>query len=123
MSLSVEESSEVSMGNRIKTIVVEDDPEIRLLLESSLRLSGKINFIGAFESIEDLLLAGTTIDEPDIVLLDLQLPGVSGIAGLPSIKKQWSNAEIVVLTIFEDKDKIFSAFCVGACGYLLKTSG
>ena len=57
---------------------------------------------------------------PNVILLDIQLPGKSGIEGIPEIKKLMPDTDIIILTTFEDNEKIFSALCAGACSYLSK---
>jgi DNA-binding NarL/FixJ family response regulator len=59
-------------------------------------------------------------DEPDIVLMDIGLPGMSGIEGIREIKKKMPQQDIVVLTVHDDDDLVFEALCAGACGYLIK---
>lgn len=59
---------------------------------------------------------------PDVLLLDVELPGMSGIEGIARLKELAPRAAIVILTVFEDDDKIFRAICAGAAGYLLKTA-
>ena len=59
---------------------------------------------------------------PDVVLLDIQLPGMSGIEGISVIKKMMPDTDIIMLTTFEDNDKIFNALCAGACSYMTKKS-
>lgn len=80
-----------------------------------------------FTACEDAfaLLAGTTslVPPPQVMLLDVELPGVSGIEGIARLRELAPQAAIVILTVFEDDDKIFRAICAGASGYLLKTSG
>lgn len=65
-------------------------------------------------------LANSTV--PDIVLLDVGLPGMTGIEGIAPLKAAAPDVQILILTAFEDDDKIFRAICAGASGYLLKTS-
>jgi DNA-binding NarL/FixJ family response regulator len=59
---------------------------------------------------------------PDIVLLDIQMPGISGIEALGLIRKEFPNLRIIIQTVFEDEDKIFAAICAGASGYILKNT-
>lgn len=78
-----------------------------------------------FTAVEDAvtrLQAGGS-DPPAVLLLDVELPGMSGIEGIAALKAHASNLAIVILTVFEDDDKIFRAICAGAAGYLLKTAG
>ena len=60
---------------------------------------------------------------PDVILLDVQLPGVDGIAALTEFRKAIPETRVIILTVFDDADKIFRAVCAGASGYVLKASG
>src|SRR5262245_1679417 len=57
---------------------------------------------------------------PDIVLLDIHLPGLSGSEGVSPLRARFPNSQIVMLTVFAEDDKVFESICNGACGYLLK---
>jgi DNA-binding NarL/FixJ family response regulator len=59
---------------------------------------------------------------PDVILLDIGLPGISGINGIKLIKEKYPEVNIIILTVYENEDKIFSALCEGASGYLIKTT-
>jgi DNA-binding NarL/FixJ family response regulator len=61
-------------------------------------------------------------DDPDVILMDIGLPGMSGIEGIREVKKVRSDAVIVVLSVYEDDENIFEALCQGACGYLVKNT-
>jgi DNA-binding NarL/FixJ family response regulator len=74
-----------------------------------------------FASCEEALSALVPGAEPALVLLDIGLRGMSGLAGIPLFKARSAATSVVVLTVFEDDDKLFSAICSGANGYLLKT--
>ncbi|MFC5454544.1 response regulator [Prosthecobacter fluviatilis] len=77
-----------------------------------------------FTACEDAFAALTTVaQKPDVFLLDVELPGVSGIEGIARLRELAPQASIIILTVFEDDDKIFRAICAGASGYLLKTAG
>ena len=58
---------------------------------------------------------------PEVILLDLGLPGMGGLAGLPKLRERWPTAEVLVFTVFDDAEKIYAAVCAGASGYLLKS--
>jgi DNA-binding NarL/FixJ family response regulator len=75
-----------------------------------------------FTACEDALAALSSPDRPDILLLDVELPGMSGIDGLALLRRQAPRTALVILTVFEDDDKIFRAICAGATGYMLKTA-
>ena len=74
---------------------------------------------GFFGSVEEALPALTPASV-DVVLMDLALPGMSGIEGIRVIKDQHPSLKLVALTVYEDDDRIFEALCAGASGYLLK---
>jgi DNA-binding NarL/FixJ family response regulator len=61
-------------------------------------------------------LAALAEEKPDVVLIDVGLPGMSGIEGIPQVKAKSPETQVVVLTVFEDPDKIFDALCAGASG-------
>jgi DNA-binding NarL/FixJ family response regulator len=75
----------------------------------------------SFASCEEALAALVPGAEPVLILLDIGLRGMSGLAGIPLFKARSAATSIVVLTVFEDDDKLFRAICSGANGYLLKT--
>lgn len=75
-----------------------------------------------FSNAEDALDAMVGGAVPDVVLLDVQLPGLDGIEAVQKIKSLSPCTRVVILTAFNDHDKVFKAICVGASGYLLKTS-
>jgi DNA-binding NarL/FixJ family response regulator len=105
----------------MNVVIVEDNP---LLLENlKLLLSGEpgIAVTGAFESAEEAL-SGLKDSRPDVMLVDLGLPGMSGIEFIKSIKKETPGADIMAHTIFEDKENVFAAIKAGASGYILKGS-
>lgn len=104
----------------VNIILVEDDKGIRETLISYLSRD-KENFdqIIGFGSIEELMEA----ELPEIeffFLLDINLPGESGIEAIPKIKKKWNNPEIMMISVLSDAQNIFNAICAGASGYLDK---
>jgi DNA-binding NarL/FixJ family response regulator len=103
----------------IKVAIVEDQEKIRAGLVALI--SGTEGFVctGGWESMEDALV-GLSKALPDIVLVDIGLPGLSGIEGIRLMKERYPDLLALVLTVHENEDRIFSALCMGACGYLLK---
>src|ERR1700680_3732535 len=103
----------------IRVLIVEDDrvtrDGLRLLVDGTPGYS----CVSAFGSLEQVL-AGRTGEQPNVVLLDIKLPGVPGSQGVASLRERWPGAAILMLTAFEDEDKIFESLCNGATGYLLK---
>jgi len=103
----------------IRVMLIEDKREIREGLATLI--NGTIGFkcCGAFRSMEEALERGAA-QEPDVALVDIGLPGMSRIDGIPPLLEKFPALLILVLTVFEDDDRIFRALCAGACGYLLK---
>lgn len=73
------------------------------------------------DAVDHLMVPGSLV--PQVLLLDVQLPGKSGIEGIGELKALAPEMAVVILTVFEDDDKIFRAICAGASGYLLKAAG
>lgn len=99
--------------------IVEDLDAIREGLSDLLAHSQGFSFAGGWRSMEDAL-AGLRTQQPDLLLVDLGLPGMSGIEGIRQIRARWPRIVPVVLTVYLDDDRIIQALCAGARGYLLK---
>jgi DNA-binding NarL/FixJ family response regulator len=110
----------VSSDKPIKVAIVEDRRELREGL--SMLINGTEGFVcsGTYRSMEETLSAMAAAAPPDIVLSDIGLPGMSGIEGIRLLKDRFPDLIILMLTIYEDDERIFDAICAGACGYLLK---
>jgi len=102
----------------MQVTIVEDVKELREGLAYLIGHTGGFQCTATFASIEDLLDAH--ISRPDVILLDIGLPGMSGIEGIPLLTKRWPASSIVMLTVFGDDVRITQAICAGAHGYLLK---
>jgi len=103
----------------IKVAIFEDNKMLRESLEQLIN------------SAEDMVCTGTFFDanrlernmqiaNPDIVMMDINMPGMSGIEAVQIIKEKFPQVQILMQTVFEDNDKIFAAICAGASGYMLK---
>jgi DNA-binding NarL/FixJ family response regulator len=103
----------------IAVAIVEDSPDIRAGTSYILRSSPAFAVVGEFETAEELFDAEGEIG-PDVVLMDLGLPGMSGIEAIGRLKESYPRLEIVVLSMFEDDDNVFRALCAGASGYITK---
>jgi DNA-binding NarL/FixJ family response regulator len=78
---------------------------------------------GNFSRVEAAFEALDSQPPPDVILLDVQLPGLDGITALATFRERVPDARVLILTVFDDADKIFRAVCAGAAGYVLKSSG
>ena len=103
--------------------IIEDHAAFRRTLVRVLNAEEGLQCTRDFDSCEKVLNALGHDDAPDLILLDVGLPGMSGLDGIRLIKERAPTTLIVILTVFEDDDKVFRAICAGAAGYLLKTSG
>ncbi len=103
----------------ITVAIVEDDSEIRQLL--TLIIDGSPGY-ACKQSFNDCEAAIPEIEAnpPDVVLMDIDLPGVSGIEGVKRLKAKLLDTDFIMLTIKEDDDSIFDSVCAGATGYLVK---
>lgn len=101
--------------------IVEDDPLLRQNLKLILSGEKNITILGAWGSAEEALPALKKLSF-DIMLVDLGLPGMSGIELIKKIKEDKPEIEIMAHTVFEDRDNVFSAIKAGASGYILKGS-
>ncbi|VGO20874.1 response regulator [Pontiella sulfatireligans] len=102
--------------------IVEDDTGFRRILQRMLNRVDHITCARTFPSCEDLF---ETIDEdvhPDLLLMDLGLPGMGGVEGIQKLTQVAPEITVVVLTVFNDKQKVLDALDAGATGYLLKTA-
>lgn len=100
--------------------IVEDNIKIRNLIQKFLDMQEKMSCKIAVDSVEEMLEHLKDNESPDVLLMDIQLPGMSGIEGISIIKKKYPDIEIIMLTIYHDSHKIFNSLVAGASGYLLK---
>ncbi|MEK9139057.1 MAG: response regulator transcription factor [Bacteroidota bacterium] len=99
--------------------IVEDNRFIRAGWEAALRAAPSFDVLGSYGSCEEALQS-PTLDDSDVILMDIGLPGMSGIEGVKRIKERKPTATIVMCTVHDDDKNVFDAICAGAVGYLLK---
>jgi DNA-binding NarL/FixJ family response regulator len=99
--------------------IVEDDAEIREMLSRAVGKARKLSFVGSFPNGENALLELPKL-APDVVIMDIQLPGIDGIECTRRLKQASPRTQVLVFTVFMDSDQIFKALAAGASGYLLK---
>ncbi|MEX2435759.1 MAG: response regulator transcription factor [Balneolaceae bacterium] len=100
--------------------IVEDNVKIRNLIQRYLDMQESLSCKVAVDSVEEMLEYLEENSIPDVLLMDIQLPGMSGIEGISIIKEKYPEIEIIMLTIYHDSHKIFNSLVAGASGYLLK---
>ncbi|MCB0297293.1 MAG: response regulator transcription factor [Calditrichaeota bacterium] len=103
----------------ISVAIIEDDREIRQLMTLLIDSSPGYTCQQSFNDCESALEV-IRKDPPEVVLMDIDLPGMSGIEGVRLLKQQYPEIDFIMLTIKEDDDSIFDSLCAGASGYLLK---
>jgi DNA-binding NarL/FixJ family response regulator len=103
----------------IKVVVVEDHRELRDYISFMINSAEGFRCIGSYRTMEEALqkIPG---DIPDVVLSDIGLPGMSGIEGVKILKERYPQMLMLMITVYDDDDRIFDALCAGASGYLLK---
>lgn len=99
--------------------IIEDDETIRDSLKLFIEAKSNIEILSINNSVEDFMKSPFK-RAPEVLLLDIGLPGMSGIEGIPIIKSKFPNIEIIILTTYEEDDLIFSALCAGASSYISK---
>jgi len=102
--------------------LIEDDFDIRQAIRLKLSGSPKIQVDFETDALEKAILYYRTRPAPHLFLLDINLSGMSGIEGLPLLRRHFPEASIIIHSIMEDEDLVFQAICNGASGYLLKTT-
>jgi len=103
----------------INVVIVEDNNVIREGLAALVNGTTGYSCVGTFSNCEDFLSKLGTL-QPDVVLMDIGLPGMNGIEGVKLAVQKNPDINILMLTVYEDSEKVFDALCAGACGYLVK---
>jgi DNA-binding NarL/FixJ family response regulator len=109
-------------GVAIRVAIIEDMREVRDGLARLFDERGQRDgFVcaGSFRTMEDAL-DGMSAARPDVILTDIGLPGMDGIAGMRLLRARFPQVPVVALTVYDDDDNVFNALCAGASGYLLK---
>ena len=104
-----------------KITIIEDNDVVRegfaLLIDSV----SEFDVVGTYATCEEAIRK-LKVDQPDVILMDIDLPGISGIEGSARIKKLQPEVNIIVISVHENSDLVFEALCAGACGYITKNT-
>jgi DNA-binding NarL/FixJ family response regulator len=105
----------------IKVAIVEDRGRIRDTIVDIINGTVGLECIGAYNSVESAL-KDLDVNLPDVLLMDIGLPGMSGIDGAKVVKSKFPSIDVLMHTVYDDDDKIFQSICAGASGYVLKNA-
>jgi DNA-binding NarL/FixJ family response regulator len=103
----------------LKVAIVEDDVSLREGLGVLISGTAGYRLTGAYGSVEEAM-APLAKDTPDVLLLDINLPGMQGSQAVRPLRQRFGNMQVLMLTIFAEQDHVFESICNGASGYLLK---
>lgn len=112
-----------SNTEQIRIWLIEDNEVFRRNVQRVINGLDGMVCDGSFDSAESAFAALHSNPAPDVMLLDVQLPGIDGIVALGKFKEIIPDTRVIILTVFDDAAKIFRAVCAGASGYVLKASG
>ncbi|GCC51717.1 DNA-binding response regulator [Chryseotalea sanaruensis] len=104
-----------------RVVLVEDDQEIRNSFSLIVNSSPKFIVVNGYGTGEEAI-ASLQRDKPEIVLMDIELPGMNGIHATKTIKDKMPTADIIMVTVYEDSDLVFEALKAGASGYITKSA-
>jgi len=108
--------------SRITLVIVEDLDEVRDGLKNFIGLSTDFEVLDTFKTAEEALYEIPKL-KPDIVIMDISLPGMNGIECVRRVKEKSPGTQFMMFTVYENDDKVFEALKAGASGYLLKNTG
>jgi DNA-binding NarL/FixJ family response regulator len=103
----------------IRVAIFEDNKALRSSLQQLVDSAEDLLCTGCFADAEQVVRS-IQLSKPDVVLMDINMPGISGIEAVKIINEKFPSIRLLIQTVFEDKDKIFAAVCSGASGYMLK---
>ena len=102
--------------------IVEDDEQIRKGIQTYLNRQEGFACETSYGSVEDLLANLNDRTVPNVIVMDIGLPGMSGIDGIKIVKSKYPEVDMVVFSVYNDSKRIFDSLCAGATGYLLKNT-
>ena len=108
------------MEKKYTISIVEDNEDYSLAIREFINRSENYSVLNVYESYEEMNESFPN-EQSDIILMDIDLPGINGIEGTRLIKKDFPNVQVIVVTVFENSESVFSALRSGATGYLTKT--
>lgn len=112
----------MSAPSPIRVLTFDDNKDLREMLRLLVDAQPDMVCVAVHPDLGQMM---RDIDsaKPDVIVMDIQMPGMNGIEGVKAIRARWPDARILMQTVFEDDAKVFDAICAGASGYILKTAG
>ena len=106
--------------HKISLILIEDDPDIGGMLSEFLGSKNEFNLMYLYTSIEAMMEQAAVASVPDVVIMDIMLPGKSGIEGVTEVLRIWPDTKIIMNSVLKDNDAIYQSLQAGALGYVSK---
>lgn len=106
----------------IRVLAFDDNKDLRDMFRMLLDAQSDMICVAVQPDLAHLM-RDLDAAQPDVIVMDIQMPGMNGIEGVKAIRGRYPQARILMQTVFEDDDKVFDAICAGASGYILKTAG
>lgn len=106
----------------LRIIIVEDDKDLRIHFEDIVNATKDFSLISSYSNAEDFVRAVNNLRDIDVVMMDINLPGITGIECIARQKSKRPEIQYLICTVFEDSDNLFNALCAGATGYILKSA-
>ena len=106
---------------KISVVIFEDNSHLRESLKLLVNTSDQFICVSSFPNTRNII-QNLTASTPELVIMDIEMPGMNGIEATHLVKQHFPNIRILILTVFDDADKIFNSLCAGGSGYLLKSS-
>lgn len=103
----------------LRIAIFDDNSNIRDSITLLLKTEKEFEVVGVFAHVLDCV-AEVKQSKPDVVLMDIEMPGMTGIEAVQALKKEFPDLLIMMQTVFEDDDRVFDSICAGASGYILK---
>jgi DNA-binding NarL/FixJ family response regulator len=103
----------------LRIAIFDDNKNIRESISLLLATEPDFNVVGSFSHVLDCV-EDVQSCKPDVVLMDIEMPGMTGIEAVTKIKKEYPQVQVLMQTVFEDDDRVFDSICAGASGYILK---
>jgi len=107
--------------NRKRLIIIEDNTPVMEDFRDILNMTDRYEVVNAYDNCEKAIRK-LAVDKPDIVLMDIELPGMDGIEGTRKIRQQLPDCIVLIITVYEESEKVFNSLCAGAVGYIVKNT-